>query len=30
LANRIRRQFGFRGTPIVIETRAKQRPAGKP
>jgi GTP-binding protein len=28
LANRIRRQFGFRGTPIVIETRAK-RPAGK-
>ena len=29
LANRIRRQFGFRGTPIVIETRAR-RPAGKP
>jgi GTP-binding protein len=29
LANRIRRQFGFRGTPIVIETRAKKRPAGK-
>jgi len=29
LANRIRRQFGFRGTPIVIETRAK-RSAGKP
>jgi GTP-binding protein len=28
LANRIRRQFGFRGTPIVIETRAK-RSAGK-
>jgi len=28
LANRIRRQFGFRGTPIVIETRAK-RPAAK-
>jgi GTP-binding protein len=28
LANRIRRQFGFRGTPIVIETRAK-RPKGK-
>jgi GTP-binding protein len=28
LANRIRRQFGFRGTPIVIETRAK-RPAGQ-
>jgi len=24
LANRIRRQFGFRGTPIVIETRAKR------
>jgi GTP-binding protein len=23
LANRIRRQFGFRGTPILIETRAK-------
>jgi GTPase len=23
LANKIRRQFGFRGTPIVIETRAK-------
>jgi GTP-binding protein len=23
LANRIRRQFGFRGTPIVIETRAR-------
>ncbi|MEI9972123.1 MAG: ribosome biogenesis GTPase Der [Ignavibacteriota bacterium] len=23
LANQIRRQFGFRGTPIVIETRAK-------
>jgi GTP-binding protein len=28
LANRIRRQFGFRGTPIVIETRAR-RPAAK-
>jgi GTP-binding protein len=28
LANRIRRQFGFRGTPIVIETRSK-RAAGK-
>jgi GTP-binding protein len=28
LVNRIRRQFGFHGTPIVIETRAK-RPAGK-
>ena len=28
LANRIRRQFGFRGTPIVIETRPK-RAAGK-
>ena len=28
LANRIRRQFGFRGTPILIETRAK-RTAGK-
>jgi GTP-binding protein len=28
LANRIRRQFGFRGTPILIETRAK-RSAGK-
>jgi GTP-binding protein len=28
LANRIRRQFGFRGTPIVIETRAK-RSTGK-
>jgi GTP-binding protein len=28
LANRIRKQFGFRGTPIKIETRAK-RPAGK-
>ncbi|HEX3747866.1 MAG TPA: ribosome biogenesis GTPase Der [Bryobacteraceae bacterium] len=28
LANRIRKQFGFRGTPIVIETRAKGR-AGK-
>jgi GTP-binding protein len=27
LANRIRRQFGFRGTPILIETRAK---GGKP
>jgi len=24
LANRIRRQFGFRGTPIVIETRSKR------
>jgi GTP-binding protein len=24
LANRIRRQFGFRGTPILIETRAKK------
>ena len=24
LANRIRRQFGFRGTPILIETRAKR------
>jgi predicted GTPase len=23
LANQIRRQFGFRGTPILIETRAK-------
>ena len=28
LANKIRKQFGFRGTPIVIETRAK-RPAAK-
>ena len=26
LANRIRRQFGFRGTPILIETRAKRSP----
>ena len=29
LANRIRRQFGFRGTPILIETRPK-RAKGKP
>jgi len=29
LANRIREQFGFRGTPILIETRAKKRPTGK-
>jgi GTP-binding protein len=28
LANRIRKQFGFRGTPILIETRPK-RSAGK-
>ena len=26
LANQIRRQFGFRGTPIVLKTRAKGRP----
>ena len=29
LANQIRRQFGFRGTPILIETRPK-RAKGKP
>ena len=29
LANQIRRQFGFRGTPILIETRAKST-KGKP
>src|SRR3984957_17077172 len=27
LANRIRKQFGFRGTPILIETRAKRKAA---
>jgi GTP-binding protein len=25
LINRLRKQFGFRGTPIVIKTKAKQR-----
>jgi GTP-binding protein len=25
LVNQIRRRFGFRGTPIVLKTRAKQR-----
>ena len=29
LVNQIRRQFGFRGTPIVLETKAKKKPVGK-
>ena len=29
LANKLRRQFGFRGTPIVIETRAKRPATGR-
>jgi len=29
LVNQIRRRFGFRGTPIVLKTRTRQRGAGK-
>ncbi|PWU03828.1 MAG: ribosome biogenesis GTPase Der [Terriglobia bacterium] len=28
LINQIRRRFGFRGTPVVLKTRAKTRPGG--
>ena len=29
LVNQLRRRFGFKGTPVVVKTRAKKKPTGK-